>query len=300
MFSSVSQIGQMMIMPFPLKHLAESCQSLLFALVLLFISSGYISTQAADVQYKVIQIQENSLTAYLYVPEATQPKPAVIVLGGSSGRLNLDYSRLLASHGIVAMSLRYFNGEQLPQTLDEVPVETVVRGIDYLQTMNSVDASKIGILGVSRGSELAFLGASIDRRIQAVVGIVPSSVAWQGQTGPTAWTYKDKPIPGLAFSRSSDIPILQRASHALERLEDRKPAFFEFEKINGPILLISANKDHIWPSEAMSEQIVRYLNTHDFKFPVQHMRLDNNHFIGQQARDSFEEALIRHFEFAVQ
>ncbi|WP_395376893.1 alpha/beta hydrolase [Marinicella sp. W31] len=267
-------------------------------MMVLYLTGHLTSAYGLEMRYNVQQIQENSLVAYLYVPEGTQPTAAVIVLGGSSGRLNLDYSRLLASQGIVAMSLRYFNADQLPQTLDNVPVETVIQAVDYLCEHAAVDASKIGVLGVSRGSELAFLSASNDKRIQAVVGIVPSSVAWHGQVGANAWTYQGKAIEALTFSRSSDTPLLQRAEIALAQEDERSRAFFSFEDINGPLLLISARQDHIWPSEKMSQQIVGYLNKHNFKFTVEHISMNDDHFVTQNILKNLKDRLIGHFKFS--
>lgn len=42
------------------------------------------------------------------------------------------------------------------------------------------------------------------------------------------------------------------------------------ENINGPILLISAHEDVMWPSERMGNLIVNRLKDNDFKFTCHH------------------------------
>jgi hypothetical protein len=50
----------------------------------------------------------------LALPTGKQPRCAVLVLTGSSGRIATDRTRLLATHGAAAMSLRWFGGPGQP------------------------------------------------------------------------------------------------------------------------------------------------------------------------------------------
>ncbi len=249
----------------------------------------------ANLNYKVSDLQTEQLNATLYVPEISEKMSAIVVLGGSGGRRNTVYPELLAEQGFVVMSLSYFNAPGLSDTLDNVPVEVVGNAFDYLQNHPQVDPKRLGILGVSRGSELAFISASVDPRVTAVVGIVPSSVAWHGQAGSNAWTLSGKAVESLTFQRQSEISFYQRASAALNQVSADK-ALFSFENINGPILLISAKNDHIWPSKMMANQIVAYLKKRDFKFSVQHLSVEDNHFIGSASINGFKQKLVVHFK----
>ena len=265
--------------------------------LILFSHASFAATQFEEVQYTIQEVNEGGLVATLYRPRLQQPVPAVVVIGGSSGRQNVEYSVMLASHGFVALSLAYFNAPELPPTLDEIPVEIVFKGLDYLQSQAFVEGSQLGIIGVSRGSELAFLSASIDPRIRAVTGIVPSSVAWHGQRTRHAWTVNGEAVASLAFERRSELSFLERAQHALAQEASLQEARFKFHKINGPVLLVSAQHDHIWPSNLMSNQIVNDLKAHDFPFAVQHVIVDDDHTLSDATRSGFESSLIRHFEY---
>ncbi|MDO6426851.1 acyl-CoA thioester hydrolase/BAAT C-terminal domain-containing protein [Thalassotalea sp. 1_MG-2023] len=266
--------------------------------LLMFISGllyAFVAIADSSASYLVSQIKQNGINALLYTPKLDKTIPAVIVLGGSSGRLNTEYSEILAANGIVVLSLAYFKAEGLPQTLDNVPVEIVSRGLDYLQSLPQVEVTQLGILGVSRGSELAFLSASVDNRVRAVAGIVPSSVSWHGQTGANAWSLQSKPVAALTFERRSPVPIFERAKLALDDQQAVKRAQFSFDNINGAVLLVSAKQDHIWPSHFMSKQIIAHLKLSGFKFPVQHIVVDDNHFLGETSKKSIEKSIVAHF-----
>jgi dienelactone hydrolase len=227
-------------------------------------------------EHSIIEVDDSGVSGRLYVP-ADYPAPAVVVMGGSGGRLNHVFPNLLADQGFVVLSLAYFNAPGLPATLDGVPVETVGRALDYLARRPEVDQSAgLGVLGVSRGSELAMLAAIHDQRISAVAGVVPSSVAWHGQTGPVAWTVEGHAVPSLGFSRSSADAVYQRAEQALSTDEARQ-AEFAIERINGPVLLASSAKDQIWPSTRMSGELVRRATRHGVKDRVTHVVLNDDH-----------------------
>jgi hypothetical protein len=56
----------------------------------------------------------------------------VLVLGGSSGRVEAGRCALLSAHGMTAMSIRWFGGPGQPPGICEVPLETFVSALDQL------------------------------------------------------------------------------------------------------------------------------------------------------------------------
>lgn len=44
------------------------------------------------------------------------------------------------------------------------------------------------------------------------------------------------------------------------------------EQIRAPVLLVSASDDAVWPSEAMSEAVVRRLEARGFEYAAKHVR----------------------------
>lgn len=111
----------------------------------------------------------------------TEPSgTGVLVLSGSSGRVEADRRRVLAAAGATALSIRWFGGPgQRPQPY-EGPLETFMGAVDLLAS----SCGRIALLGSSFGAEAALL-ATRDQRIDVVVALAPSPVVWGGadQTG---------------------------------------------------------------------------------------------------------------------
>lgn len=282
-----------LIQPQSMARLMKIVSTLIVIAVFTFPSISALAE--SDHDYIESRIKKKNLSAILYMPKLEKQMTAVIVLGGFSGKQNESYSKVLATSNIVALSMAYFKADGLPQSLDMVPIELVSSALDFLQSVPRVEKDNIGVLAISRGTELAFLSASIDERIKSVAAIVPSLVSWHGQTGLTAWTYQGQPKPSLTFERRSKIPILERAQFALYKEAEVNRARFSFERINGRILLISAKQDHIWPSTHMADAIVDYLHKNDFPFSVNHLVVDDDHFLGKATQISIYDRLVNHF-----
>lgn len=232
--------------------------------------------------------------ARLFLPPGTAeagPYPAVIVLNGSGGGFDLDKAALLSRHGFATLALAYFGVPPLPAWLHQIPLDYIEAALAWLAAQPEIDAKRIGVLGVSRGAELALLSASRLSRIRAVVAYSPSSVAWDsggrdkqnGQSIP-AWTWKGEPVPFVqmplrGFKLRSAFPVLAlrrpimfrnmfrvglQASAAVDR------AAIHVENVCGPILLISGGDDHVWPAAAMCEAIEGRLKQHSFAYAAEH------------------------------
>ncbi|MBY5766076.1 hypothetical protein HFO06_23700 [Rhizobium leguminosarum] len=159
--------------------------------------------------------------------EIFQVKPdastGVVVLGGSSGRVDVARARLFASQGATVIALRWFGGEGQVPGICEVPLETFFSAMDYLVGLG---CKRIVLVGTSKGSEAALLTAVYDPRISAVVAMSPSSVVW-GNIGPgldgiswperSSWTLRGRPLPFV----SSD-PEWAEASQTARPFFERK------------------------------------------------------------------------------
>jgi hemolysin-activating ACP:hemolysin acyltransferase len=63
----------------------------------------------------------------------------------------------------------------------------------------------------------------------------------------------------------------------LEDKESVKKAEIEVENINGAILLLSGKNDDQWPATEMSDQLIKRLNSKNFKYYFEHIKLDGGH-----------------------
>ncbi|MCP4213751.1 MAG: hypothetical protein GY765_03795 [bacterium] len=104
-------------------------------------------------------VDHDGLKANFVFPGGKKKLPAIIVLGGSGGGIGWQdfMAKFLASKGYAVLSLAYFRMEGLPATLEEIPLEYFKTAIDWLKVQPLVDPNKIGVIGSSKGGELALL-----------------------------------------------------------------------------------------------------------------------------------------------
>lgn len=266
-------------------------------LFLIFTLASF-SLKAENHEYEINKVEYKNLVANLYLPKSEKKVPVVIAIGGSEGGISTGDAngKMIAPHGIAVLGLAYFKEKGVAQTLDQIPLEYFLSAIDYLETVPSIDSSKIGFVGGSRGAELALLLASKEPRIKSVVATTPSKVAWYGMTtAKSAWTFNGKDIPALKLELDENAPLLSRFEAALENKENVAKSLFSFEKINGPILLISAINDQVWPSFQMSNEIEEYLKKHKFKHSIIHNAYPTGHGFSQETAPEIKQSIINHF-----
>ena len=255
-----------------------------------------VGAQACD--YEVQKVNSGTLVANLFLPKTEKKVPVVIAIGGSEGGISTGNANgeMIAPHCIAVLGLAYFKEKGLPATLDHIPLEYFIDAVDYLTTIPTLDPTKIGVVGGSRGAELALLLASMEPRIKSVVATTPSSVAWYGRTtASSAWTIKGKDIPALRLGPDGPAPAVRRFEVALENQDEVKKAFFAVENIRGPIFLVSAENDQVWPSYQMAMNIETYLKEHNFKHAVVHKSYPTGHGFSAAIAPEIKHSIIDHF-----
>lgn len=232
---------------------------------------------------------------------AHQSAPMVVMLGGSEGGIWPSDAREikdLRSAGFHVLTMAYFGAPGVPETLDRIRVESVIEAIEKQRQQPKVLKDCIGMLGVSKGGELTMLVSSLYPAIRAAVPIVPADVAFQAAEATTAqhssWTWKNQEVPfvpytlwsgaGLkaAFSAVTGIgeAFFDLHQQALQKNPEAVAAArFAVERINGPVLFISGNKDQYWPSSMMAERANQRLTAMQFAHPHQHLVYDTDHYV---------------------
>ncbi len=234
-------------------------------------------------------VREDGLVGTLFLPGGPGPYPGVVVLGGSGGGLSEGTAALLASHGLATLALAYFRAEHLPEDLVEIPLEYFGTGIRWLQRQPRVLGDGVGVMGSSRGGELALLLGATFPEIRAVVGYVPSGVVHAGlsrhqtpdRPPQPAWLYRGEPITFLHSKESARTRAQAPADGPLaltpiflRMLEDDaavERATIPVERVNGPVLLISGQDDQMWPSPALAEIAISRLAASRHPHPYQHL-----------------------------
>jgi len=208
---------------------------------------------AVDPSVKISRVRERGLVGTFYEAAGAGRHPAMIVLTGSGGGIPPPAGPAggLASRGYDVLALAYFNAERLPRTLSDIPLEYFQTALEWLAAQPSVDTDRIGVLGHSRGAELALLLGVLYPHLHAVVAVAPSNVVWGGccdRFSAVAWTVQGRPVA------RAEIPV---------------------EKIRGAVLLISGKDDGVWRSTEMGNAIAARLQRNHFEFPFRHVAYDH-------------------------
>ncbi|MER8714651.1 acyl-CoA thioester hydrolase/BAAT C-terminal domain-containing protein [Mesorhizobium sp. M0228] len=201
----------------------------------------------------------------------SQATTGVVVLGGSSGRVDVGRARLFTDAGTSALALQWFGGEGQIPGICEIPLETFFAATDYLI---ETGCRRIVYVGTSKGAEASLLAAVHDQRINAVVAISPSSVVWgnigAGRDGPSwpersSWSLNGIALPfvpadpdwtreyvdGLVSYRGLFECCLKTFK------SESNAATIPVETISAELLLVAGGNDALWPSLSFARDIIR-------------------------------------------
>ena len=240
----------------------------------------------ANDSIRIESIIQRDWGAFIHYPTFTKKNtPTIIIIGGSEGGIPLakETANMMSKKGFIIMNFGYFryNKETSKQTLNEIRIEKVFEAIEYIKKITLVDSTKIALLGISKGAELALLVASKNKSVKAVVAHVPSDVVWFGigkriGLNKSSWSYNGKPLPFVPYAKPKSGWFTKRTAEFYEaglkkHTKNIGSAKIFVEKISGPILLTSGGKDDIWPSFYMANEIEKRLKALNFSYEVKHL-----------------------------
>ncbi|HSA96040.1 MAG TPA: acyl-CoA thioesterase/bile acid-CoA:amino acid N-acyltransferase family protein [Acidobacteriota bacterium] len=239
-----------------------------------------------------LPLEKDGLKGFLYYPAEGRRFPGVLILGGSNGGLYEWLAQALASNGFAALTLAYFRYPGLPSELVEIPLDYFHRAAAWLKGQPMVVADRIGLVGGSKGGELALLLASRFDDFRVLVAWTPAAHVWEGLSQAyfspdykprSSWSFQGQALPFVEFRSlpeekeqeakgelNSFIALHQRAlartdPAALER------AAIPVEKIRAPLLLISGTLDQTWPADEFCRTIAARLRKSGFPYEVKHV-----------------------------
>lgn len=210
------------------------------------------------------------------LPGAAHSKTGVLVLGGSSGRVDIPRAGLFAQAGAHALALQWFGGPSQSPGICEIPLETFIDATDLL---TSRECNRIIVVGTSKGAEAALLASTIDQRIKAVVAISPTSVVWgnigEGVDGiawpeRSSWSLKGTPldfIPSdLSWQKEYRDGLISYRSFFEKCLandvQTNERARIPVELSVAELILVAGGDDALWPSDDFAREIVQSRQAH--------------------------------------
>jgi dienelactone hydrolase len=216
--------------------------------------------------------------------------------------------------GYRVLSLAYFKEPGLPESLEEIPLEYFETAFNWLSRQPGIIPDAYGLIGGSKGAELALVLASRFQHVNCVVAWSPSSVVWPGipknrfdltNHGKSSWSFQGQGLPFLpvTFTRSDwwSLLTLRLRDKSEEALKDETAvdaAAIRVENCRCPILLLSGERDRVWPTTLMSEQIVGRLASKVYTYAYEHVAFNTGHtwlVRNQQGWRSAFDFMDRHF-----
>lgn len=234
----------------------------------------------------------DGLVGQLFRPAGEGPFPGVIALHGSGGEPAAGNAIMLAAHGYAVFAPQYFGPpDPLPDQLAEVPVEYLDRCRQWMGELPAVGAESVGLMGGSKGAELALLAGATYDWVNSVVASTASGLVWAGlaygEELTSSWSIEGEPVPFVETAFPSSVvadyavswPLgdsvslrptyqvpLDRTSQS--ELEDAKIAV---ENIDGPVTVVSGGDDRLWPAVRLGQIAVDRLEANDHSHPVRHL-----------------------------
>uniref|UniRef100_A0A8C4XPR8 Acyl-coenzyme A thioesterase 1 n=1 Tax=Falco tinnunculus TaxID=100819 RepID=A0A8C4XPR8_FALTI len=209
---------------------------------------------------KRISVREGRLKATLFLPPGRGPFPGLIDLYGSGGGLVEYRASLLASRGFVTLALAYMAFEDLPAMPDVLELSYFEEAVNFLRKQPQVKATGIGVLGLSKGADLALSMATFLPGIKAAVSISGSGfnslIPLQGD----GFTLPAHPYD-LGRMKTKDESGLVDFSDVLH--DHRDPATWDchipMERSSAKFLFLSGLDDMNWKSDLYCRDAVQRL-----------------------------------------
>lgn len=244
-----------------------------------------LAAQGSDaVSPTEILVGEDLPGSFFATPEGDGPFPVIILLGGSEGNDGSARRKApdLLAEGYAVLGLPYYSpawgGQEqkfpgLSAGFDAIPVDYLETARDWLRSRADIRSDAIGILGGSKGAEMALLAGSYIDGFAAIAAIAPSDVVWEGW-GPgttsgtvSSFSWRGEPLPFVPYigmgeefanpSGENGRPRLRlphdRGRHAYP--ERAIAARIAVEKIHEPVLVAGGDADNVWNSGEMAQNI---------------------------------------------
>ena len=236
-------------------------------------------------------VRDGRVRGVFFAPRDASASPPVIILGGSDGGTTFEYvAALFSARGYTALLLPYFAYEDLPEDLVEIPLEYFADAIAWLRARPETGGARVGVLGMSMGGQAALLLGATYPDVAAVVALVPSGIPGSGvsrnpaRMALSAWTLAGKPVPiipprfdaqsmkAFADAMGSDKPFAMTPGF-VRLLEGAAvdDVAIPVERTQGPILLMSAGDDQVWPSTRLTQIAVDRLRSRGFRHTFEHL-----------------------------
>ncbi|MBL7874968.1 MAG: hypothetical protein JNL53_04855 [Cyclobacteriaceae bacterium] len=254
-----------------------------FLLVAIFFYLGWRTPPLSD--------NHGKMDTHLYLSDGAK-QPLIVAFGGGSGGNDWERNYLkdkrdsLLAHGFAVLAIGYFRTENSPSSLDRISLNAIADTIlSIARRTPHIDTSRIVLMGASKGGELVLNLASRYSCFKGVIALSTSHVSFPALTisaNTSSWMYNNQEAkyvsapfriiwPALKGDLFGAFSIMLEDTAAVENAE------IEVEKINGPVLILSADQDEQWPATKMSESLMGRLRLKNFMHRYEHVVVHGKH-----------------------
>jgi dienelactone hydrolase len=209
-------------------------------------------TQARKRRLLVTTLKSQGFRGCFYRGRRTARTPAIMIIADQPGLACGPPASLLASYGYPTLAIAYYGAPGLPPKLQRIPLEYFRHALIWLRHQPGIVDHQLIVFGISQGAEAALLlAAEYPMLIHGAISYVGrSTIASPPTPAQAIWTLHGTPVR-FTHTRANSKP-----RPATPRTE------IPVEKISGPILLVSAGNDKLWPSAADANAIISRLRKH--------------------------------------
>lgn len=221
-------------------------------------------------------------------------RPVIILVDGVD---SLRYNREILMPQLVAQgysvlhfatySLVFGGAEpaepRLPTRYVDIPLDRLQDAYDWLNHQSGVDVGRIGLYGFSRNGAYVLLAATRFEWVQAVAGIAPSDVVWEGfgdrvQLGTSSsYSWEGMALDYVPYSENyfRETARLARGQSARLRTpmdegrwanpERVAAARIPIEAYHGALFLAGGEQDNVWSAGHMVQNIAERRAEHNLE-----------------------------------
>jgi len=231
------------------------------------------------------------IDTHLYLSDSDS-QPLIVAFGGGSGGNDWERKYLkdkrdsLLAHGFAVLAVGYFKTDNSPSSLDRISLNAIADTIlSIAKRTPQIDTTRIILMGASKGGELVLNLASRFSCFKGVIVLSTSHVSFPAITlsaNTSSWMYNNQevvyvPAPFKTIWPALKADLLSAFSIMLEDTVAVAEAEIKAEKINGPILILSADQDEQWPATKMSQQLMERLERKNFVYSIEHIVVKGMH-----------------------
>jgi len=204
-----------------------------------------------------LPVRSGRLRGVLYLPPGPGPHPGVVDMFGSAGGCLQHRSALLASRGVAALSLAFFDYEDLPSSLAELDMSYFREAVEYLCDREEVYSENgVGVMGVSKGGDVVL---NMALNIPQVTAVVPINTCISNVE--TRFKLENGTVvPALGFTMEAIKILNNGVIDVYEFLNDPREypkTILPVENLTAAVLCLVGQGDRNWKSDLFADMILQ-------------------------------------------